>query len=139
MFDIENSLGFLLAKCHQRAFHIFRKKLEPHHLTPPQFATLAFLWKKDGITQVTLGELMDVDRTTISGIVDRLERMELVLRGADTSDRRSWVLFLSEKGRNLQRELEPLAGEFNNSVAVSLSEGELRHLLEMLKKIRCIQ
>ncbi|MDW7651818.1 MAG: MarR family winged helix-turn-helix transcriptional regulator [Bacillota bacterium] len=136
MFDIENSLGFLLAKCHQKAFHIFRQKLEPYNLTPPQFATLAFLWKKDGVTQVKLGELMGVDRTTISGIVDRLERTELVRRDADAADRRSWMLFLTEKGRNMEGELSPLAREFNDSLAMDLSEDERSQLVTTLAKIR---
>jgi hypothetical protein len=57
-FDIEKSLGFLLAKCHQKAFQIFREKLVPHNLTPPQFAVLAFLWKKGGQSQIQLGTVI---------------------------------------------------------------------------------
>ncbi len=136
MFNIENSVGFLLAKCHQKAFNIFKKKLEPYHLTPPQFATLAYLWKKDNINQVHLGELMGVDRTTISGIVDRLERDGLVERGADPGDRRSWMLFLTDKGKLLQKELAPIALEFNNSLTAGLTEEETAQLIIMLKKIR---
>lgn len=136
MFDIENSVAFLLAKCHQKAFNIFKEKLDPFNLTPPQFATLAFLWKKDAVSQVQLGSLMGVDRTTISGIVDRLERLELVERHSDTDDRRSWVLVLTEKGKGLQAELIPIAKEFNISLTRPLAEEDATELVTMLRKIR---
>lgn len=136
MFTIESSLSFLLAKCHQKAFNSFKQKLEPFNLTPPQFATLAFLWKKDGINQIQLGELMSVDRTTISGIVDRLERIGLVERGDDPNDRRSWVLFLTDKGKALQSELAPIAEGFNAALAAGLSHEELAQIIQILKKIR---
>ncbi|MCW3489054.1 MarR family winged helix-turn-helix transcriptional regulator [Dethiobacter alkaliphilus] len=136
MFNIDSSINFLLAKCHQKAFALFKENLEPYHLTPPQFATLAFLWKKDCINQIQLGELMGVDRTTISGIVDRLERGGLVERGADPMDRRSCMLSLTEKGRSLQDELAPIAADINQSLAKNLSQDEVELLVEMLKKIR---
>jgi DNA-binding MarR family transcriptional regulator len=136
LFNIENSVAFLLAKCHQKAFNIFKVKLEPYHLTPPQFATLAHLWDRDNINQVYLGELMGVDRTTISGIIDRLERGGLVERGADPGDRRSWMIFLTDKGKSLQKNLAPLAAEFNQSLTAGITEEEVEQLIIVLKKIR---
>lgn len=137
MFNIDDSISFLLAKCHQKAFHIFKQKLEPYHLTPPQLATLAFLWKKDSVNQIQLGELMGVDRTTISGIVDRLERGGLVKRESDPGDRRSCMLCLTEKGRSLEQELVPMAMEVNNALAQSLTDADVEQLVSLLKKIRC--
>lgn len=136
MFDIENSLGFILAKCHQRAFHALREKLEKYNLTPPQFAALSFLLKKDGINQIQLGEMMEADRTTISGIIDRLEKMDLIERIPNPIDRRSCVLLITPKASRISRELESLALEFNRSLAEPLSEHEKNKLIEYLKRIR---
>ncbi|GAB4274101.1 MAG: MarR family transcriptional regulator [Thermincola ferriacetica] len=138
LFDIENSLGFLLAKSHKKAFNEFKTRLEPYNLTPPQFAAMAFLWKKDGINQIQLGELMDADRTTIGGIVDRLERMGLIERAINPVDRRASILFVTDKGRSMQEKLEFIAAEFNNWLGRKFSEEELVDLKAKLKKIRYI-
>jgi len=136
VFDIENSPGFLLAKCHKKAFQRFKEKLEPYNLTPPQMAALSFLWKKDGISQVQLGDLMGADRTTVSGIIDRLEKRGLVVRKGSPSDRRSFTLYITEKGKSLQEELSVLAREHNNYLKKCLPEGEGEELVRLLKKLK---
>jgi DNA-binding MarR family transcriptional regulator len=135
-FDIKESLGFLLAKCHQTAFQIFREKLLPHNLTPPQFAVLAFLWKKDGQSQIHLGMAMKMDRTTTSGVIDRLENLGLVNRRHHPEDRRVFMIYLTEAGRELGHTLPRLSLEANAEVAKNLSEKEKETLLVLLKKIR---
>lgn len=135
MFEIENSLGFLLAKCHQKAFSIFRAKLEQYNITPPQFAALSFLWRNSGINQIQLGELMDADKTTISGILDRLEKLQLIERRANASDRRSSILFVTEKGKSLQKELTSIAMS-ESPITKSLTKEEIHFLISILKKIR---
>lgn len=135
-FDIEKSLGFLLAKCHQKAFQIFREKLLPHNLTPPQFAVLAFLWKKDGQSQIQLGTAMEMDRTTTSGVIDRLENQGLVTRRHHPEDRRVFMIYLTEAGRELEHTLPRLSLEANAEAASNLSENERETLLVLLKKLK---
>ncbi|WP_104373213.1 MarR family winged helix-turn-helix transcriptional regulator [Desulfocucumis palustris] len=135
-FDIEGSLGFLIAKCHQKGFQIFREKLLPHNLTPPQFGLLAFLWKKDGQSQIQLGTAMEMDRTTTSGVIDRLENLGLVSRRNHPEDRRVFMIFLTEAGRELEHNLSHLSLESSAELAANLSAGEKETLLGLLKKIR---
>lgn len=135
IFDIEDALGFLLAKAHKKAFNEFKTRLEPYHLTPPQFAAMAFLWKRDGISQVQLGELMHADRTTIGGIVERLEKLGLIKREVNPADRRACILYVTDKGWNLRKELERVAFEFNKSLGMIFTPEELSALKAMLKKI----
>ncbi|WP_066639479.1 MarR family winged helix-turn-helix transcriptional regulator [Desulfolucanica intricata] len=136
MFDIEKSIAFLLAKNHQRAFRIFREKLFAFGITPPQFATLAFLWKNNILNQVELGKLMEVDRNTLSGIIDRLEDAGLVQRVHDPNDRRAWNLMLTQKGKEKQKDLIPIALEVNSFLVENLTLEEKELLLTLLIKIR---
>jgi DNA-binding MarR family transcriptional regulator len=135
-FDIEESLGFLLSKCHQKAFQIFREKLLPSNLTPPQFAMLAFLWKKDGLSQIQLGMAMGMDRTTISGIIDRLESQGLVSRMPHPEDRRVFMIHLTEAGRVLEHSISHLSIEANAELASNLTKEEQQTLLVLLKKVK---
>jgi len=136
LFDIEEWLPFLLAKSHQAAHNMMKNAVEEFGLTPPQFATLAFLWKKDGINQQELGSLMNVDRTTIGGIIDRLERLELVRRGADPRDRRSCVLFVTRKGKKLREEILISLEDVKKMIDERLTEKEQVQLAVLLNKLR---
>jgi len=80
MYEINKSIGFLLSKAYQRVWAIMRAEIETYDLTPPQFGLLAFLWQQDGLTQVELSEKGQIDRTTVGGLVDRLEKIGLVER-----------------------------------------------------------
>lgn len=135
-FDIEKSVGFLLAKAHQRLFAAFRKELAPFGLTPPQFALLGFLWKKDGLSQVEISEKSEVDRTTIGGLVDRLEKCGLVERRRHPEDRRVYLVHLTEAGRALESELSPVALRAREKFTAGLEPGDYEKLCEMLKKLR---
>jgi len=135
-FDIEESLGFLIAKCHQKAFQIFREKLLPHNLTPAQFGVLAFLWRKDGQSQIQLGTTIEMDRTTISGVIDRMEKQGLVNRRHHPEDRRAFMIYLTEAGRELEHIISHLSLEANAELTSNLSEKEKEALLVLIKKIR---
>lgn len=136
MLDMEKWLPFLLAKAHQHTHTLMRLTLEQFKLTPPQFAALAFLWRRDGLNQQELGSLMKVDRTTIGGILERLERLELVQRGQDPRDRRSWVVFVTKKGKALQAKIVPELATVSNEINKSLSLKEQQTLTRLLKKIK---
>ena len=66
MYDINQSIGFLLSKASQRAWAIMREEIATYNLTPPQFGLLAFLWQQDGLTQVELSEKGQIDRTRLA-------------------------------------------------------------------------
>lgn len=135
-FDIENSVGFLVAKAHQRLFSFFRDELEPFGVTPPQFALLAFLWKRDGLSQVELSDKTEVDRTTISGLVDRLQKSGLVERRPHPDDRRACLVHLTPVGREMERQLVPLALRIRCRISAGLEPGEYELLCQLLNKLR---
>ena len=135
-FDIETSVGFLLAKAHQRLFAHFREELTPYGLTPPQFALLAFLWENDALSQVELSEKTQIDRSTIGGLIDRLQKAGLVERHPNPNDRRSFLVQLTPRGRALEKDLTTLALRVRKRFTSRLSEREYDQLSELLEKLR---
>lgn len=136
MYDIENSIGFLLAKAYQRGFALFKDHLDPYGLTPPQFSLLAFLWKEDGLSQTALSQKTLIDRTTIGGLVDRLEKLGLVKRLPHPEDRRAYRICLTNRGKELENELCATAAKVLAGFLAPLSEEEQTNLCHLLKKIR---
>lgn len=135
LFNIEDSLGYLVARVHQVFSSRFKESLGEYNLTPPQFGTLAFLWKNNGISQVQLGTLMMKDRTTIGGIIDRLEKEGLVLRQDDPADRRTHLVFLTSRGADLKMELEEIAARTILEVTSMLTDIEREQFRFLLRKI----
>lgn len=136
MYDIENSIGFLLAKVYQRGFGLFKEQLDSYGLTPKQFSLLAFLWIEDNLSQTSLSHKTQVDRTTIGGLIDRLEKLDLVKRLPTPEDRRAYRICLTDKGRDLEKELCALAGQVTEQFLSPLSAEERTALRETLKKMR---
>jgi MarR family transcriptional regulator, lower aerobic nicotinate degradation pathway regulator len=135
-YDIEQNIGFLLAKAYRRGFAMFRDRLAGYGITPPQFSLLAFLWKQDGLSQTELSEKSQIDRATMVGLVDRMEKLGLVKRERHASDRRAWRICLTEKGRALEDELSSIAAEVTGQLTSKLGEREVRELEKILQKIR---
>src|SRR6266702_4405629 len=124
MIDIEKSVGFLLAKAYQRACAIFKEEFDSYDLTPQQFGLLAFLWIEDGLSQAELSAKSQIDRTTIGGIIDRLEKEGMVERRSHPEDRRAYQVFLTGKGKSMENELCGVAGHVIDKVTAPLSEKE---------------
>lgn len=134
--EIDKTVGFLLAKAYQRACLIFKEHFEEYDLTPQQFGLLGFLWQEDGITQAVLSARSQIDRTTMGGLIDRLEKEGLVVRRAHPEDRRAYRVCLTEKGKALQPELTPLALKAQEKLIAKLSPEEVESLKALLEKLR---
>lgn len=130
------SVGFLLAKAYQRACVLFKEEFEGYDLTPQQFGLLGFLWEEDGITQAELSGRSQIDRTTMGGLIDRLEKEGLLARRSHPEDRRAYRICLTEKGKALQPELMPLAVAVQAKFTAKLDAHEVETLKALLEKIR---
>lgn len=137
MTEISSSIGFLLAKAYQRACALYKEKFGSYNLTPQQFGLMRFLWVEDGITQVELSSRSQIDRTTIGGLIDRLEQSGLVQRLPHPEDRRAYRISLTEAGRALEKELAPLADELHRAILAPLEPAEVDTLIAILQKLKC--
>jgi len=136
MYDINSSIGFLLSKAYQRAWSIMREEIEPYDLTPPQFGLMAFLWQQDGLTQVELSEQGQIDRSTVGGLIDRLEKIGLVERRQHPQDRRAYKIHLTARGKELEVPLSDCANRSLAKFTRGLDEHEISELRRMLEILR---
>lgn len=136
MIEVSKSVGFLLAKAYQRACAHYKELFGGYDLTPQQFGLMRFLWEEDGITQVELSNRSQIDRTTIGGLVDRLEISGLLQRLPHPEDRRAYRIVLTQKGRMLATELQPLGDELHRKILSPLTDAEIETLTTILQKLR---
>src|SRR5262245_33153008 len=89
--DNNDMPGHLARRFQQIAVAVFLTEVEQagYDLTPVQFAALAAIRTNPGIDQVSLAGVIAYDRTTITGVVDRLVQKGLLVRHASSRDRRA--------------------------------------------------
>lgn len=105
-------------------------------VTRPQWQVLTVLKRHEGVNQGGLAELLDVEPITVCRMVDRLQDAGLVERRADASDRRSWLLFLTPKARDLLEELRPLGESLIEEALDGIDESERERLNTLLLAVR---
>jgi DNA-binding MarR family transcriptional regulator len=115
---------------------VFDQRAASAGVTRPQWRVLARLKREPGLRQVELAERLDMEPITLCRIVDRLEEAGLVERKADPSDRRAWLLELTEKATPLVKQLRSLAHNLAMEATDGIEEPELRNLQQQLAAIR---
>jgi DNA-binding MarR family transcriptional regulator len=103
--NIPDCTFFFLAKAHQKAHGLLKKKLIPYGLTNMQHLILEGLWYHEGATAADLGKLLILDKATLSGIIDRLEDAGWIEKRLDKNDKRAFRLYPSNKASDIKDEL----------------------------------
>ena len=124
--------GEILAKEGQRIFR-------PLGLTDSQFNVLIILRyqaEEDGITQTELGERLLVNRSNVTGLVDRMEEAGWVKRTPVEGDRRVNKVQITRQGTNLLERAEKTYYERIRQVMGNLAKKDLAALCSLLQRIR---
>lgn len=134
-YVLEDQIGHLLRRAHQRASAIFAAAMAEHNLTPTQFAALVKIADEGVVSQNRLGRLTAMDPATMQGVVQRLAARHLVQRAADGTDRRRTALRLSAAGEALVARAIPVGMAITRDTLAPLSAREQARFLELLRKI----
>jgi DNA-binding MarR family transcriptional regulator len=100
-----------------------------------EYGSLIALDIEPGIDQRRLAEAMGIDPSHASLIVDRLHSWNLVERRVNGADRRAHQLYLTPKGRNLWRRLQPKGIAANARILAPLKPAERENFLDMLIRL----
>ncbi len=104
-------------------------------LTGPQLTVVKML---ESLGDMSLSELSDrihAQNSTVTGIIDRMEREGLVARARSAKDRRMVIIQLTDKGRLLARDVPLRPAEILRAALGRLDAVEARELLRILTKL----
>lgn len=104
-------------------------------LTGPQLTVLKMLEGVGDLSLSDLSERIRAQNSTVTGIIDRMEREGLVVRARSTEDRRVVHIKLTDRGAKIAREIAVEPMEVFRSALESLTAAEMRDLLRILTKI----
>lgn len=113
----------------------FDEALRPLELTNGQFSLLMSLNRPAAASMGSVASLLGMDRTTVTAVLKPLERRGLLKVNVAAEDRRSRVMTLTPKGRNLLARAIPIWKNTHNSVEARLPSGDPDLLRENLRAI----
>ena len=104
LLKLDNQLCFALYAATRAMTRTYRERLGPLGLTYPQYLVLIVLWENDGLTISQLGQRLLLDSGTLTPLMKRLVTAGLVTRNRRQTDEREVEIWLTDKGRDMQRE-----------------------------------
>lgn len=125
----------LLRRAHQLSTAIFAEELQKEDLTAIQYATMVAVADLGKTDSTTISRRIGIDRATLGGVVDRLERKGLLSRTPSSTDRRVKMLSVTEDGHALLEAIEPAVMNVQKLLTRNLTAEESEQFRELLFKI----
>ncbi len=133
--DINDCIVFLLSKNSQAGYRLWNSVISHLNLTTVQAMVLIIVNKEQGLTAKEIGKQTHLDSATITGILDRLENMDLISKKKNPKDRRAILVYLTKKGKEFSGELDSLFEEAHQKYVKCLSPEEEFILRGLLKRL----
>ena len=116
-------------------FQYLNGKLSEYDVTPSQYGVLSCLWQREFATPKQISEILCLETSTISGVLDRMQKKGLIDRVINRDDRREVRVVPTEKGKALQEPISKIIDEVNEEVLKCFTEEEVALLKNQLRII----
>ena len=133
--ELTQCINFLLTTAQHTVFQFLNSQLSAYDITPSQYGVLSCLWTREYATPKQISEILCLETSTISGVLDRMQKKGLVERFVNKEDRREIRVVVTEKGKALQEPIQQSIATVNEVVLRDFSEEEVQRLKENLKII----
>ena len=134
-YDIHDTLSHLLRRSHFYAESLSSKELGAYGITSRQLALLVAVSQNAGASQRTIGDIIALDMNTVSDLLRRMEKNELIERRASAVDARSTEIYLGAKGRTILSAIPRDNRRYQQTLAKNLSVKEASMLKALLRKL----
>jgi DNA-binding MarR family transcriptional regulator len=105
---LDDQLCFALYTASKAVSGAYRKMLRELDLTYPQYLAMLAVWEQDGRTVAELGDELSLDSGTLSPLLQRLEKAELIRKQRQDSDERVVRVYVTAKGIELESRVTPV-------------------------------
>lgn len=134
--DLSEYLPYLINRVGSAlAVRFTADRLAARSLSIAMWRVLAVLSSNGGQRQIDLAELTSIDASTLSRLVSRLVRMDLVTRSRSKTNSREVIVRLSPKGKTALRRLIPAALGYERIVSVGIAKKDLAVVKRSLRRM----
>ena len=133
--ELTQCINYLLTTAQHSVFQYLNGKLSEYDVTPSQYGVLSCLWQLEFATPKQISEILCLETSTISGVLDRMQKKGLIDRVINRDDRREVRVVPTEKGKALQEPISKIIDEVNEEVLKCFTEEEVALLKNQLRII----
>lgn len=126
---------FLIGNVCGRKYQCMHEKLDALGLYHGQPSVLNALWAREGMTQSELSEELNRSPSTITKMVQRMEKAGFVERREDPRDERISRVYLTLSGRNVRSAVEEVWHSFAAQAFQTFTEQELAQFYNLLQRL----
>jgi len=135
MGPLDSYLPYLLNRAGSRIATSFSERVRPLGATLQEWRVLAALREKDGRRMGDLSETTSIEVSTLTRLVDTMEKKGLVDRRRDGEDARAVLLHATPSGRRLTRRILPIAEHYETAALAGFNAAEADKLRAALRRL----
>ncbi len=132
---LESLLGYNARRAALAVIEVFLEAMAPYQLRPVDFSVLSLIAHNPGVTSRQLCTTLGIQPPNLVGMVNALEKRDIISRQPHPRDGRAMGLHLTTAGQKLVRDAERTAAKLEAGVAARLTPAEQKTLLKLLKKV----
>lgn len=139
--ELDIDIRLIFAILNGKVSNAINKKLQKKfnegelRLAPEQWAILAYLSEKDGVTQQQLCKATYKDKPSMTRLINAMERNSLVVRVINPNDKRANTIYLTRIGRSVKEKAQKIALRTLKESLRGLGTEELTVSQEVLRRI----
>ncbi len=136
-YNFNDSFGFLIVKAGRLVENRLRLNFESENIsiTPQQWSVLTYLWNEDGISQQKLANVFSKDKTSMTRLLNNMEKNNFIIRKAGTKDKRNKNIFLTEKSKQLKDNSIRIAQETLSEILDGIETVDIKVSKRVLKEV----
>lgn len=130
--------GFLITQIKQvqgRIFDVLLQKAGIREFNGAQGRILYVLWQEDGLPIIELAKRTGLAKTTLTGMLDRMDEKGFLVRVTDAKDRRMLRIFLTAKAKILSDRYQQVSDEMSQIFYKGFSDEEIASFEKFLEKV----
>ena len=131
----DDRIAHLIKDATRALVRSLQNELKKYGVPFSQWAILRVLWTQDGLSQRELSSMAGIMESTTANVVRQMENKGYILRRYLGKNKRKRHVFLTLKGRKLEKKLVPLAEEVNKKARKNIAQEEIKLLRNCLLTI----
>ncbi|MCE5264792.1 MAG: MarR family transcriptional regulator [Deltaproteobacteria bacterium] len=136
--EIEECPYYLLTRASLAATAAMKRRFsaaEIGSVRPAYLGSLMSLWREDGLKMIDLGRRAGLEPSTMTGLLDRMERDGLVERRPDPTDRRVLKIFLTPDGAAAREKVVRIVDETLSGVFSGIDADRIETFKKMMRQV----
>jgi len=133
-YNNETSIGYALTTTLNVLRKNFNREIKKFDLSSEQYGVLKLVDDFKKLTPTQIAELLNRDKATITRIIKSLDNKKLIKK--ENINNRSFYIKLTKNGKKMLQEADEIAIKYHKMIIKKVGEKEIKHMIQILKKIR---